>query len=61
MGSNYNKYDIKDGCDAGDVWSRDSSDDKETGEAARSSRNENVFSLGMTRKDKIRNEHIRGT
>ena len=37
------------------------SDDKETGDAARSSRNEDAeVSLGVTRKDKIRNEHIRG-
>ena len=32
--SKYQMYDIKDGCEAGDdVWTGDSSDDKETGEA----------------------------
>ena len=39
-----------------------SSDDNETEEAAITGRNENVkVSLRVTRKDKIRNEHIRGT
>ena len=36
------RYDIKDGCEAGDdVWTGDSSDDKEAGVVVRSSRNEN--------------------
>ena len=46
------------GCEGGDgVWTGDSSDDKETGEAPRSSRNENgKVSLGVTREDKITSE-----
>ena len=36
-------YDIKDGCEAGDdVWTGDSSDDKEAGVVVRSSKNENA-------------------
>ena len=38
----YQGYDSKDGCEAGnDVWTGDSSDDKETGEAAGCSGNGN--------------------
>ena len=56
-------YDIKVGCEAGDdIWTIDSSDDKETREAVEVAEIRMPrFFPGVTRKDRIRNVHIRGT
>ena len=57
------EYDSKDGCGAGDdVWTGDSSDDQETGEAARCNGNDNGEVIpGCVKDRQIRNEDIRWT